>query len=54
MRRPNILTALRRRLHVPVRRRGQERDADWYDKAFSRSHVYQTSYGELPTTSCGR
>jgi len=48
MRRPNILTALSRRLYAPVRRRGQERDADWYDRVFSRSHVYQTSYGDSP------
>ena len=48
MRRPNILTALRRRLKVPVPRRGQEQTADWYDRVFSRSRVYQASYHDSP------
>ena len=48
MTRPNILTALRRRLNVPSRRHGQERSADWYDRVFSRSRVYQTSYHDSP------
>ena len=48
MRRPNTLTALRRRLNAPIRRRGQEQSADWYDKVFSRSRVYHTSYHDSP------
>jgi SAM-dependent methyltransferase len=48
MRPPNILTAVRRRLNLPIRRHGQERSADWYDRVFSRSRVYQTSYHDSP------
>jgi SAM-dependent methyltransferase len=41
MRRPSI-SALRRR------RRGEEQPVEWYDKVFSRSRIYQTSYQDSP------